>query len=328
MIPPRAVLLLSLICLLVIASISAMRTKIVIRRKHRVRATDRNRNPSIHGDKNSSRDSVVDDADVIICVVLRHEDAYVDEWIQYHHYLGFDYIHIYDNSQNGSAKIGYLPQKYGDFVRVQFMPGDGIQDQAYNDCAMQHRVGRVWAAFIDCDEFIVLRKHASIHDLLADTVPHGGSLALNRIAFGSNGHLLYRDLPVLQRFTARKNGIDEFVKSISYLPDVLQVLPHFPVLSQGKKRLDCHGHEVSSGSVWHHGSEDVAAINHYFTKSLEEFRHKRRRGYAHSAHLNAKYHTREGERLILLEFEKADNRSNVVFDTSARDYFHLKQQKK
>lgn len=223
---------------------------------------------------------------VIICAILRDEDRYVDEWIQYNKFLGFDLIHVFDNSLNGSAKLAYLPQRYGAFVTVRHFPGDGLQTKAYNQCAKRYNQPNTWAAFIDADEFVVLHQHPSIQALLNATITAPGirALSLNRIPFGSNGHLAYDPhTPVLRRFTARSDFPDIMVKTIAHLPDVTKIEPHWTRLRPNLIRVDCHGTVMHTGSINRNATEDIAAINHYYTKSYEEFRLKRLRGDAYSA---------------------------------------------
>jgi hypothetical protein len=265
---------------------------------------------------------------VIICAVMKDEDEYVDEWLRYHRHLGFDAIQVYDNSVNGSAKLAYLPQVYGAFVSVRHLPGHSMQSTAYEMCRRRYSQPGVWAAFIDCDEFIVLRKHQRILDLLRERAPQGGALSLNRITFGSSGHAEYAPAPVLQRFTARSKRTDIFVKTISHLPDVRKVEPHFSRLLPDKLRIDCHGREVRTGSINRAASEDIAAINHYFTKSLAEFRRKRLRGDAYQSRKAERYHTNESALLILEEFREVDKEANALFDTRAWEFYQQKEREK
>jgi hypothetical protein len=119
----------------------------------------------------------------------------------------------------------------------------------------------------------------------------------------------------------RSKRTDIFVKTISYLPDVRKVEPHFTRLHPDKLRIDCHGREVTTGSINRAASEDIAAINHYYTKSLQEFRQKRLRGDAFHISRAQRYQTNDSALVILEEFREADKESNELFDTRAWDFF-------
>lgn len=175
-----------------------------------------------------------DNLTVVICALVKDEDRYIDEWIKFNKYLGFDRIHLYDNSAHGSAYIGYLPQRYGSFVHVYHYPAESPQLRVYAHCGARYNHSSVWAAFIDIDEFIILRKHASIKHLLHELAPYGGAVSLNRAFFGSNNLTHYDDRPVVERFTRRQTGLDSLVKTISYIPDVTLFEIHYSLLRRGK----------------------------------------------------------------------------------------------
>jgi len=262
---------------------------------------------------------------IAVCAVVRDEDRYINDWIDYHVLLGFNTIHIFDNSKNGSAKIAYLPQQYGASVKVNHAPGEGIQLKIYN-LFVEHtaRVSAdpMWVAFIDVDEYIVLRKHTNIQSFLAEVALTGGAVALNRIQFGSNGHLVYDNAPVLSRFITRKALAEKVMKSIVYIPDVVEVRLNESVLRDGVYTVNPHGNRVKPNYRVSNSSTSIACINHYYTKSLEEYKAKRLRGHALEIHTNSQYNTSiESDNLILTEFIKADAGANAVEDTFAWDYF-------
>jgi len=125
-------------------------------------------------------------------------------------------------------------------VRVDHHPGGGAQLETYKRCLLRYRSKPIWAAFIDNDEFIILRNHTSIKHLLQDVKPNGGSLYLNWIIFGTNGHQYYTNELVLKRFIERTPIVSEWGKSISFLPDVDEIRPH-----EGLLRESDPVHEVS-----------------------------------------------------------------------------------
>ena len=267
-----------------------------------------------------------DELKVIICAVVKDEDQYIDEWILYNKYLGFDFIQIYDNSFNGSTKLECISKLYGDFVRVTHLPIDDVQKKAYKACVETYQKDNYWAAFIDVDEFIVLRKHHNIKDLLRDTVPSGGALSLNRILFGHNNHDHYSSKPVLKRFITRSKYVDHYTKTISHLPDVTLQNIHFAQLVDGKKRLDCHGREMPTSSKTAYTSEDIAAVNHYYTKSYEEFKKKRRRGNSAHSYLAEVYLTNNSETILESQFQKYNKYANELVDLRALEFFLRKKE--
>ena len=44
---------------------------------------------------------------VMMCAIVFNEEAYIDVWVDYHHALGFDAFHIYDNSQGFEMRLSH-----------------------------------------------------------------------------------------------------------------------------------------------------------------------------------------------------------------------------
>src|SRR6185437_4283619 len=99
---------------------------------------------------------------ISICAIALDEESYLDEWIDYHHKLGFNHIYLYDNSPDHKLK-----DLNGTQVQVIHYPGSVKQMAAFNDCLKnaQKKDTSEWIAFLDIDEFIILKKHAHIAHL-------------------------------------------------------------------------------------------------------------------------------------------------------------------
>lgn len=248
-------------------------------------------------------------ATVAICAIVKDEGPYLDEWIQYHLGLGFDHVCLYDNSD--AHELAELHGGYGGRVEVRHLPGAVQQLFAYNHFLhataynhFLHATTAEWCAFIDVDEFIVLRRHTTIHEFVAEHC-RDGAVCLNWYLFGSSGHLAYSPKPVLQRFQMRQEAVNPHVKSIVRCRDAEVMLdPHVPIMRRGP-RVDTSGRPVN-GPLHPGGPSDVAVIHHYFTKSRGEYEAKVRRGRADIP-----------ERRSLADFEAHD--CNEVVDSSAWD---------
>lgn len=273
----------------------------------------------------------ITDAQVIVCAVLKHEELYVDEWIRYYQYLGFDFMYLYDNGNMPSAYLAGIHQVYGNFVRVKRLSGRYKQMVAYSDCYENFKNKNTWAALIDVDEFMVLRKHPSIKDFLRDVAPNGGAVAFNWKYISSSGIKQHLPGPVVARFTYTHQGVNQHIKTLSYLGHVSRPdQVHFTNMLPGHVKVDVQGRVVEEGSPFHlnnTGNEHVAYLNHYHTKSLEEFLLKKRRGRAdiseaklkaaeRQAEINAKSNTTEVEPLTEHAVESDTITDNTVSDVS------------
>lgn len=218
----------------------------------------------------------------VICAIARDEGNYIDEWITYHLKLGFDAIYVYDNSD--ANDLAELPGKWPGKVHVIHFPGNQRQMAAYDTFIQEHRSNHTWAAFIDVDEFIVLRRHPTIKHLLRERCGCG-ALALNWYLFGSSGEADYSPDPVLKRFQHRGQHLNPHVKCIVRLQDAYTMFnPHVPILRRPMVTRDTQGRPVN-GPFNPAGTDDVAVVHHYFVKSRGEFERKRARGRADNPEL-------------------------------------------
>lgn len=238
--------------------------------------------------------------DAALCVIVKDEDLYIHEWVQYNLKLGFSRIYMYDNTDECRLRPN-IYHKYP--VTLVHLPGRELQMVAYNHCLDTFGHLHTWIAFVDADEFIVLRKHESIVSLLNEHC-QSGALCLNWYFFGSSGYLHYTAEPVLSRFMLREAGVNEHVKTIVKTSDAVRMLnPHFLELKLGCVQRDTSGRQFY-GAFNFDGPTDVAVINHYFTKSRDEFDRKRMRGKADLLDIR-----------MASDFERMDK--NEVFDNSA-----------
>lgn len=157
-----------------------------------------------------------------------------------------------------------------------------MQISSYARCVTEEGANsNTWTAFIDIDEFIVLRKHPSIKAFLQDVAPDGGSVVLNWSIMGSSGALIYEPAPVVSRFILTSAAPNPHVKTIAYLPHVLHPHIHNCYMKPGHPSVDQHGRAVNPDSPFHSRNDrETAHINHYYTKSWEEFKLKKHRGFA------------------------------------------------
>ncbi len=267
---------------------------------------------------------VIQSPQAMICAIMKNEQKYVDEWLEYHKYLGFDRVQLYDNAHNASAYIASLPEKYGSFVDVLHFPGVGRQTEAYINCMVRNRDHNMWAAFLDIDEFVVLRKHPNIKAFLYEVAPRGGSVVLNWSIMGSNNATTRAPGTVVSRFTLTSEKPDRHIKTIAYLKHTRQPVIHNVLMLPGYPTVDQHAHELNDTTPFvYNSTREVANINHYYTKSLEEFILKRKRGWASNYKKN---HLMEGPEKavvarIMHDYQLHNNETNVVKDTFARDFF-------
>lgn len=246
--------------------------------------------------------------DAVICAIVLHEEKVLHEWIIYHRSLGFKAIYLYDNSPNFDLRD--WPDRYPGFLYVIHIPGRVMQLTAYNHFLQTFSIVYTWCAFIDADEFIVLKKHNNITELLQEHC-RDGALTLNWYMFGSSGHQKYDPRPVTERFQLRAKNIDKHIKTIVRNSCVLQMGIHeCYVMRQGCGFPHDTNGKIVNGPYNPDGPTDVAVIHHYNAKSFEEYSWKVARGRADN-----------GDTRTMDQFYEADKDANEILDTSAWDHY-------
>jgi hypothetical protein len=219
-----------------------------------------------------------------VCAIMIREEPYMDEWIIYYIYgLGFAHIYIYDNSDDNVIK-GYS-DKYPGKVTIRHMPGKVKQLNAYNDFLTQNNNAQAdkkhtWCAFFDCDEFLVLKEQTNIIDFLIKYCKSGG-VAINWHIYGDNNLTTYENKPVTERFIKRGVNVDQHIKTIAKCEDLDSItdLHGMGKWKPGRSNHDTNGKKID-GPFNSGGPADKAVLNHYATKTKEEYAIKKNRGRA------------------------------------------------
>jgi hypothetical protein len=104
------------------------------------------------------------------------------------------------------------------------------------------------------------------------------SRASNWVFFGDNNitKAMVDEYSVIKRFTKRQSGVDIHIKSIVKLTNDLVMGVHNPI----NKSLCNTNREIFTGPFNYNKLNNIAQINHYFTKTQEEFIEKINRGRA------------------------------------------------
>jgi hypothetical protein len=233
------------------------------------------------------------EASAAICTIQKGGLYYVDEFVDYHLALGFKTIYLYDNSDDLELQEWSLRRNPAQVV-VQHFPGMAQQLPAYSHCARRIKEddSHAWIAFIDIDEFIVLKgdEPGHIMDLLNTVDSEAGGLSLNWVFFGSSHQRSYTPAPLTKRFQMRESDVNMHVKTIARTSMWSKTARHShnQQYEGDATSVDTRGHRVGLGSVGprNHdafnpeGPSDIAVIHHYHTKSLEEYRARCKRGLA------------------------------------------------
>ena len=169
-------------------------------------------------------------------------------------------------------------------------PSNRTQLYVYDYCIEHFRHQHTWIAFIDIDEFLILRDAAagtSLPAFLRQYEGYGG-LAVHWRVFGSSGHVVRPEGSLLGSFhrcLPADQEHNQHVKTIANTRHVVHVGldPHHFVYQPPYTAVNELGLPVL-GARGVHPTTDRIALHHYALKSLQEYEAKMARGSAMKNH--------------------------------------------
>ena len=235
--------------------------------------------------------------DLAVVAILKNEGHYIKEWLDYHLLAGVDHFYLYDNDSSDNFNEIIAPYVKAGLVTTKYFPGKSMQFAAYDDAVLNYRFHCRYIAFIDLDEFIFPKNTsapiAATLDKILNNFPAAG-VAINWQLFGTNGEIKADyNRGVLERFTRRalinwvvpipKRDIPGGNAQIKTVANPRKIYfftsAHFPIYFEGNYSVNERG-----GIVPNYCNEPVTAekiaLNHYNTKSREEFLAKVNKGRA------------------------------------------------
>lgn len=251
--------------------------------------------------------------------IARDEDEYIEEWIDYHLFIGFDKIFIY-----GHCWDYKIPTKYKDCVTfIKLDTEKYVQYETYNKFKNEHLEDFEWVMYLDVDEFLNIREKKYNHNvkkLLSDFDGYD-FLSLNWKNFGSYGMKKIKK-------NNRYSSILRFTHCKSYLDRDTRTIYNFSKIRYNKNAqknfitshiynrddIDLNGFDFTN-----HIEEElnIAYINHYHVRSKEEYIKKHTR--------NLKVANKVVDKVSVMSFEKSFIERNIGCnedeDSSLRNFW-------
>lgn len=235
-------------------------------------------------------ETFLDRVDLSVCAIAKNEAPYIKEWLDYHQLAGVKRFYIYDNESTDNLKDVLQPYIDQGVVVYRYYPGALRQMPAYNDCVKRYGDKTKWMAFIDLDEFIVPVEKDSIPEFLKDYEDFPG-VGVNWVMFDSNGHNTKPQGGVIENYT-RVHADDQYtvnhhIKSILQPKKCAYIMnPHFCIYYEKAKAVTENKEEVGNpdfalpDAFTKTVSVNKIRINHYYTKSREEYMERLKKGRA------------------------------------------------
>ena len=212
---------------------------------------------------------------VAVCAIGRLENRYAVEWVEHYNSLGVDKIFIYDNNRVEDGELfADVLQPYIETGFVEIIYFDGLQKDAYEKCYRDHSDEYDWIGFFDFDEFVEIQDGRDVKDFLTG-FEFADVVAMNWRTMTDNGLVHYEPKPLKERFTEGTDeslAINRHVKSFvcGGIDGISFNDPHCPNAPE-LTVVNVHGIRVEQVPIQPQVIHDVAWINHYNTKTAEEW---------------------------------------------------------
>jgi hypothetical protein len=213
-----------------------------------------------------------------VAAMVKNEGSYLAEWLAFYLVQGVEHVYLYDNDSSDDTAAVIEPFVRSGFVTVTAWPGefDGsvLQLKAYHHALATYGHLYRWMAFIDIDEFLFPVTEATLPAALSrfEALP---AVAVPWTMFGTSGHKTRPRSLVVEAYTMRGSDLSR-PKSIVQ-PSEVRGLSNLHLFNYDEGRMVAYnerGELVGKRGPFY---SDILRLNHYYTRSEEEFARKKSR---------------------------------------------------
>ena len=227
------------------------------------------------------------------------------------HYIniGYDHIFIYDNNDIGDESFEDLFKHYEYRNKLTIIDYRGYahpQFKAYYDCYEKNNQYYNWLSFFDFDEFLDLKNKLTIKKYLKEAIfEKCDNIKINWLFYSDNDNIYYENKSLFIRFPKPLLNDPSNVSTKSIVKGGLKINYWYNCRNPHTSSLPyiyCNsiGKIMSKKSKKPHYNSppnyEKASLNHYATKSLEEYCIKIKKGLADQSvtidedHLKSRFH--------------------------------------
>ena len=217
-----------------------------------------------------------------VCAIFKDEAPYLKEWVEYHKVIKTSHLYLYNNFSSDNYLEILTPYIEEGFVTLIDFPYEYAQMKAYEDCYKQYRNETTWLAFFDLDEFVCPTIEKDMPSFLHKYEGYPGILIYWKM-FGTGGKI-YPDNGnlVTEQYTCcwpHLDGTGKVIISTSEEYTPTRMYHHFMAFTFSSLRIKVpvvneHKHFIFFPQRYQAPSHNTIQLNHYWSKSYDEFRRK------------------------------------------------------
>ena len=220
--------------------------------------------------------------DVCVMAILKNEAPNMAEWLCHHLAIGVDHFFLYDNGSTDDLHDVLEPYADHGIVTTVYFPLRGLQRDANNHAVRFFGATTEWLAYVDIDEFLVPENDESIVDVLR-RFRSAEQVLVSRKEFCYGGHRTPPEGLVTESYREFSTDVPRvgtsaiLAKPIVRPAGTMRVGVHNATTVHGRT-VNTAGKATSERStVIEDPSYVNLQMNHYYTKSWQEFQAKRNR---------------------------------------------------
>jgi Glycosyltransferase family 92 len=222
-----------------------------------------------------------------IMAIFKHEQDYMEEWLNHHINQGISHFYMYSNDEN-MHNYPYLTN-YLEYITLipwtdkkndETNKGDTIQRQAYTHCIQNYNHEYRYLMMLDLDEFIIPLENKTVLDII-DSLDSQKTKAIKvqRYNFGSNDHTSKQEGDIMDNYLKHEKVCSSYktIANSSFIDTSQKFygVHDFPFLNKNGKiynaYFDYKYTGFPNGCKSNSKNEIPLVINHYYTKSYEEY---------------------------------------------------------
>ena len=221
------------------------------------------------------------DTKVCVCTLAKLENKYIREFVQHYEKYGVDKIFLYDNNDIDGENFEEVINDYirNEFVELMNWRGKyQAMMKIMNDCYRRNSKNYDWLIFYEIDEFIYLHDYKNIKFFLNQMKYNNcQQIYLNLVCHTDNNLLYYDERPLSMRFpekvpNTKLAGKLLEIKSIirGHINGVNITSNHlgdFTLKSCNNTGANVKPNSISTYNI----DQKYYYIDHYYSKSTEEF---------------------------------------------------------
>lgn len=228
---------------------------------------------------------------VSVLAIFKNEAKYLKEWIEFHKIVGVEHFYLYNNNSEDNYLSVLKPYIDEGTVTLVQWPKNQAQMESYQDGITRFKSESEWIGIIDIDEFVIPNDMDNVYDFLKDF--NCPAVVIYWKYFGASGRidrrktgLVAEDFTVSWRkyadigkcffntkydidFSDKKNGSFHHFLWANYRGKRIP-----PKNAFGKVCLPEYHPIPHTADITHFPIQ----INHYFTKSYNEYLEKKSKG--------------------------------------------------